>query len=54
MRVLVTGDRNYDDGGVVRTVLAKLRDEDGLELVVQGEARGADLLAREAALELGL
>ena len=52
-RVLVTGDRNYKDYNAVKETLAKLQDQ-GFTAVIEGEARGADTLAREAAKELGM
>lgn len=42
MRVLVCGGRNYDDQARVNAVLDKLHTEAGIDLVIQGGARGAD------------
>ncbi len=52
MRVLVTGDRNYTNREAIRACLLKLTDE-GYTVLIEGEARGADTLAREEAEKLG-
>jgi hypothetical protein len=52
MRVLVCGDRNWTDKEVIRSVLKALKPKP--ELVICGGARGADTLAKEVAIELGL
>lgn len=49
-RVLVCGDRNWTNGRLIREHLQVL----GAEVVIEGEASGADSLARKAAEELGL
>lgn len=50
MRLLVCGDRNWQDfQAVLREIRARMPD-----LVIEGEARGADRLAREAAEFLGI
>lgn len=51
MRVLVCGDRRWRDKNTILTVLARLSDVD---TVIEGEARGADTLAREVAEEYGI
>jgi len=53
MKVLVCGDRNWTDRECIRAWLCKLQDE-GYNTVVEGEARGADKLAREEALRMGM
>lgn len=50
MRLLVCGDRNWTDKEIIRAALQKYDPE----VVIEGEAPGADLLAREVALELGI
>lgn len=45
MRVLVCGGRNYKDHVRLGDVLNKLHDEAGIDLIIQGGARGADELA---------
>lgn len=52
--MLVTGDREYREVATIRQVLTRLQSEEGMDSVVEGEARGADLLARQVALELGV
>ena len=53
MKVLVCGDRNWTDKEAVRSWLDKLQDW-GYDTVIEGEARGADTIAREIAEELGM
>lgn len=48
--VLVTGDREWTDGNLIRETLALYRPR----LVIEGEARGADRLAKLAAEDLGI
>ena len=50
MRLLVCGDRNWKD---YSAILAKI-NEMAPEVVIEGEARGADLMARRAAEKLGI
>jgi hypothetical protein len=50
MRVLCCGDRNWTDRA---TIERELRTFPGDTVVIEGEARGADALAREVALALG-
>lgn len=52
MKVLVTGDRNWTDKGTIHSVLSKLQKLGYTELI-EGEARGADTIARNEALKLG-
>ena len=55
-RVLVCGARDWDDGGMVRRELALLLGSHRAEsvVVIEGEARGADTWARQAAVSLGM
>lgn len=50
MRVLICGDRNWADKDLIKHYLGMLKPS----LVIEGECRGADVLAREAAKELGI
>lgn len=50
MRLLVCGSRTWDDLVAIRSELIARQPS----LVIEGEARGADLLARQAAEELGI
>ena len=51
-KVLICGDRNWLKWEPIRAWLCKLQDW-GYDTVVEGEARGADTLAREEAEQLG-
>ncbi len=53
MKVLVCGDRNWVNRELIRLCLTKLRDQ-GYDTVIEGEARGADTIAREEAERLGM
>lgn len=52
MRVLICGDRDWTDDLFIRDMLAGLPSPP--EIVIQGEARGADTLGRKAAEALGI
>lgn len=52
LRLLVCGDRRWTDGFLIKQILAEMKDR--IEVVIEGECRGVDLLARKAAWELGL
>lgn len=52
--ILVTGSRDWEDRGVLRHTLANLNAGNGYELLVHGDARGADTLAKEWAEDNGL
>lgn len=41
-RVLVCGGRDYQDADRISTVLHKLHDEAGIDLLIEGGAQGAD------------
>lgn len=51
-KVLICGDRNYSDRDTIRAWLCKLQDW-GYDTIIEGEARGADTLAREEGKRLG-
>ena len=53
MKVLICGDRNWSDKKAIRSWIAKLQDF-GYNIVVEGEARGADSIARDEALVAGM
>lgn len=50
MRVLICGDRNWSDLEFIKKYLSELKPD----IVIEGEARGADTLARIAAKRLGI
>lgn len=54
MRVLVTGGRTYQDHARVHAVLDKLHAEAGIDVIIQGGARGADHLAWDWAISNGV
>lgn len=54
MRVLICGDRNWTDVGMIRSVLLALSyriavEGNGPLVIIEGEAKGADRIAREQA-----
>ncbi len=51
MRVLVCGDRHWQDKDTILAVLAKL---DNVEVIIEGEAKGADTIAREVGEVYGI
>ena len=51
MRVLVCGDRNWNDPWVIYDVLSKLNKD---TVIIHGGARGADTMAGTVANSLGL
>ena len=53
MIVLVCGSRNWKNKQIIYDALVKLHDH-SVTTIIEGEAKGADLLAREAALKLGI
>jgi len=50
MRLLICGDRNWTDGVKIGQVIHILKPT----IIIEGECRGADLLAREIAEFLGM
>jgi hypothetical protein len=50
MRVLVCGDRHWVDRAAIKRELRKFPAN---TVIIEGEAKGADSLARDVALELG-
>lgn len=53
MRILVCGGRDFQDKDAVFSVLDRALDRYGIDdlLIIEGEARGADRLAREWAID---
>jgi len=51
-KVLICGDRNWSEREPIRSYLCKLQDW-GFGTVIEGEARGADTIAREEAERMG-
>jgi len=51
MRVLVCGGRNYNDRMTVQAVLDKLHNAKGIDLIIEGGAKGADRMAQDWAAQ---
>lgn len=54
MRILVTGGRDFANANVVNMALDAVHRKRGIELLIEGGARGADTLARDWALARGI
>lgn len=54
MRVLICGDRHWQDAKLVYDTLAALHRTKPVAVVIEGEARGADSHGRDAAKQLGI
>lgn len=54
MRLLICGDRNWDNYELIFLALRRIQENVHIECVIQGEARGADSLARLAAEQIGI
>jgi hypothetical protein len=52
MKLLITGDRNWNNRQLIYVWLKKLKAL-GYDQLIEGEARGADTIAKEEALKLG-
>jgi hypothetical protein len=50
MRLLVCGDRNWDDYYTLKRAIVKLNPN----IIIEGECKGADIMARKIAEELGI
>jgi len=53
-RVLISGDRWWDDREMIRRWLHDKNHEDPITALIEGEASGADSIAREVAEEMGI
>lgn len=53
LRVLVCGDRFWEDKDMILNALSRLGPSN-IEVVIEGECRGADLMGKESAEELGI
>lgn len=54
MRLLICGSRNWDDYRAILTALREIQKHATIDVVIEGEARGADTLARVAAEHLDI
>lgn len=52
MRLLITGDRDWTDAKFIKEHLSQMRSQ--IDVLIEGEARGVDRLARIAAQELNI
>ncbi len=52
MRVLICGDRNWTNPSTIRNMLWRLK-ANGYDTVIEGEAKGADSIARDEAKKIG-
>jgi hypothetical protein len=52
-RVLFCGDRNWTDRETIKALLLFVKNDFGYDTLIEGEARGADSIAREEAEKLG-
>jgi len=53
-RVLIFGGTNYADADQLHTVCSRVHEQLGFSCVIEGEARGADTLARDWAQMMGI
>lgn len=55
LRVLICGDREWTNYNLIKDVIVKVTKKYGpIECIIEGECRGADIMAKEAAKELGI
>jgi hypothetical protein len=47
MRILVCGDREWNNREAIKRELLKILEVDTIDCVIEGEARGADIIARD-------
>lgn len=53
-RILVCGGRDYSDRAAVGRALSAIQRKHGIAIIIQGAARGADMLAAEWGWERGV
>ena len=57
LRVLICGAREWDNYKLIKDTISKINKKNmwgPIECIIEGECRGADIMAREAAKELGI
>jgi len=54
MRVLVCGGRDFDDAGLIISILDRLHTEKSFTVLIHGNARGADMIADAWACRKGV
>jgi hypothetical protein len=53
-RVLVCGDRNWKDYNAIHDVIKDWQEKYGIDIILEGEAQGADTMARAVAMWLDI
>jgi hypothetical protein len=54
MRLLVCGGRNYENWDLMKDVLDNFLQNNNIDVLIEGEAKGADSMAREWAEDRGI
>jgi len=54
MRLLICGDRNWANKDLIREYIYEYHHSYSIECIIEGEAKGADQIAGQVAIELGL
>lgn len=54
MKVLICGDREWNDYQYILKVVQRLKTKYGEVTIIEGGCRGADILSKEAAIECNL
>ena len=54
MKILVCGDRNWHNYHLIEQTLSDIHSHQPIQTIIEGEARGADSLARLAGQRLGI
>ena len=54
MRLLVCGSRDYYDINRLTEILCQIREKRGIDVLINGMARGADKMGRQWALDRGI
>lgn len=53
-RVLICGDRHWNNYDLILRCVRKAHATEPIDIIIEGEARGADVMGRQAAEELGI
>lgn len=53
-RILICGDRNWQNYDIILKVLSDEHQREPVEVVIQGDATGADAMDKQAAIQLGI
>ncbi len=52
MKLLICGDRNWKSFNVIYTSICRVAETQWIDLIIEGEAKGADLMGRKVAESL--